>query len=77
MGAWQLLRFAAAILVLASLAGVVTRFLPPSQGREVGISGVDGITLFFGLHALAWVGVFLFATRRAHRAEEAGRREGE
>ena len=70
MGPWQLLRFAAAILILASLAGVTTRFLPPAQGRTEGVSGADGITLFFGLHALAWLGVFLFASRRARRAEE-------
>jgi hypothetical protein len=70
MGPWQLLRFAAAILVLASLAGVTTRFLPPAQGRTGGVEGAGGITLFFALHALAWVGVFLFASRRARRAEE-------
>lgn len=70
MGAWQLLRLASAILVLASLAGVVTRYLPPSLGRE-GDPGRAGATLIlFAAHALVWAVVFVFATRRCRREEE-------
>lgn len=68
MGAWQLLRLGAALLVLGSLAGVFTRFLPPAQGRGGEVVGADGITLFFAVHALAWAGVFVLATWRARRA---------
>ena len=76
MGPWQLLRFAAAILVLASLAGVTTRFLPPALGRTEGVSGADAITLFFGMHGLVWLGIFVFASRRARRAEQQRRSDG-
>lgn len=70
VGAWTLLRLASAILVLASLAGVVTRYLPPSMGREGDPVRADKSLVFFAVHALVWAIVFLFATRKARQASE-------
>ncbi len=70
IAAWTLLRWASAVLVLASLAGVVTRYLPPSLGRSGDPERAQVALVFFCLHALAWAVVFVFATRRSRRSEE-------
>jgi hypothetical protein len=69
MGAWQLLRLASAVIVLASLAGVVTRYLPPSMGREGDAARADMALAFFTAHAVVWAAVFVFATRRCRQAK--------
>jgi len=68
--AWTLLRWASAVLVLASLAGVVTRYLPPSLGRSGDPERAGVALVFFALHALVWAVVFVVATRRSRRSEE-------
>jgi hypothetical protein len=72
IGPWTLLRWASAVLVLASLAGVVTRWLPPAEGRAGDESVADARGLFFLGHAAVWALVFLLASRRARRRPEGG-----